>query len=171
MQPNQPSTDIIPIIEALSTLAAATIAFYALFQTRKLFIKQEELSDKIHRQEKLFAQQQAFFPLFEQFKDISTIDPNDPVWVDIINAVNYLELLGVSWEGETVDERTLFRVFGKYIIETYESIKQCKNPPQNIPKDGEEMLSDCPYATRLYSHLKNKQNRRKSPDQSIAERD
>lgn len=144
------------IVEAVSTLGAAILAGLALWQARQLFKDQQQLNQKIHSEQQALAQRQLFIPLFEQFKGIATINPQAPVWPDVVNAVNFLDLLGICWEGQLVDEKILFRVYREFVIDTYERIKQCKNPPERVAKnekEGEEMLRDSRAATSLYNYL------------------
>lgn len=132
------------IIEAIATSLSAVIAAVAIYQTVRLQKKQM-----------LLEQRQFLLPLWTQLQDLNEIDPLKPVWVDVIKAVNILELIAVSWEGQLIDENIIRRMYSHLYIEMYDNIVDCKNPPANISKDGRQMLYASPSATRLYQLLKN----------------
>lgn len=154
-------------IEALATVAAAILAGLALFQASRIFSQQQKQNKNIHEQQKLLAQRQLFLPLFELFKDINSINPTKPVWADVRNAVNFIDLLGVCWEGHLVDRDILFRVFREIVIETYENVQKCTNPPSNVPKDGPAMLRESRAATALYTHLMEEHFNRDQPKSNL----
>lgn len=139
-------------IGSIAALVAAGTAVFALLQAKKIFDAQQALTQKIHNQQILLAQRQLFLPLFEQFKDMASIDPDRPVWPDVVRAVNFLELLGVCWEGQLIDEKILFRVFREFVIDSYAQIKRCDSPSPDI-KSGEAMLRESRAATTLYNFL------------------
>lgn len=152
-------------IEALATIFAvvmASLAFWQGFkidrnqreQNRQLHEQQTELSRSIHRQQILLAQRQLFLPLFENMKELRGINPQEPVWVDVINSVNLLELLAVCWEGEMVEPRIILQLYKDEFIRVYESIAKCTRPEGSNEKDGRAYLHDSPTATRLYKYLK-----------------
>lgn len=151
------------ILEAVSTAIAAIFAWRAFRQARQLFKSQQELANTIHQQQMLLAQRQLFVPLFEQLKGIAKVNPDDPVWPDVVAAVNFLDLLGTCWEGQLVDESVLFRVFRNFVIEAYVQVRQCKNP---IPreKDGKTLLEESLPATALYKRLIREQSDQERPE-------
>ncbi len=83
------------------------------------------------------------------------INPTSPVWPDVIRAVNVLELVAVSWEGELIDENIIRRIFAQRFIHLYRNIEECKNPPSEVGIDGKQMLFECRAATQLYQQLSN----------------
>jgi len=131
------------VIEAIATSVSALIAAIAIYQTVKLQKKQM-----------LLEQRQFLLPLWTQLQGLNEIDPLKPVWVDVIKAVNILELIAISWEGQLIDENIIRRMYSHLYIEMYDNIMDCKNPPSNISKDGRQMLYACPSAIRLYELLK-----------------
>lgn len=140
-------------IEAISTFAAAVLAGWAVWQTRRIFDKQQSLSKELHDRQLKLDQRQHFVTVFAEFQKISTINPQKPVWLDVIAAVNFLDLLGVCWEAELVERSVLLRAFRPIFLDTYERIQKCVNPPGNVHKDGPAMLRDSRAATALYNHL------------------
>jgi len=131
------------IVEAISTSLSALIAAIAIFQTVRLQKKQM-----------LLEQRQFLLPLWTQLQGLNDIDPEDPVWMDVIKAVNMLELIAISWEGQLIDENIIRRMYSHLYIETFDSIIECKNPPKNVSKNGRQMLYASPAAIRLYELLR-----------------
>jgi len=131
------------IIEAIVTSISALIAAIAIYQTVRLQKKQM-----------LLEQRQFLLPLWIQLQGLNEIDPQKPVWIDVIKAVNILELIAISWEGQLIDENIIRRMYSHLYIEMYDNIMDCKNPPENISKNGRQMLYASPAAIRLYELLK-----------------
>ena len=97
------------IIEAISTSLSALIAAIAIYQTVRL-----------HRKQMLLEQRQILLPLWEKLQKLNEIDPLNPVWRDVINAVNILELIAISWEGQLIDENLIRRMYSDLFIEFFE---------------------------------------------------
>jgi hypothetical protein len=129
-------------IAAIAESAAAIIAAIAIYQTVRL-----------HRKQMLLTQRQLLIPLWEQLQGLNDIDPNEPVWTDVVKAVNILELIAVSWEGQLIDENIIRRMYSLLFIEFYQKIEECKNPPPSIEKDGRQMLLASPAVIKLYQQL------------------
>ncbi len=93
------------IIEAVATSLSALIAAIAIYQTVRLQKKQM-----------LLEQRQFLLPLWTQLQGLNEIDPQKPVWMDVIKAVNILELIAVSWEGQLIDENIIRRMYSHLYI-------------------------------------------------------
>lgn len=152
-------------VGAIATAVAAVTAIWALWQARELFKAQQQLSreltekqltlsEQLNHQQMLLSRRQMFFSLFEQFKGMKNINPTSPVWPDVVAAVNFMDLLGICWEGQLVDEKLIFRVFREYVLETYGLVSQCTSADE-VQKSGEVMLRESRSATALYHHLLN----------------
>lgn len=157
------SESVWAMVSAIGTCIAAGLAFFALRQANQIFKQQGELSTRIHKEQQLLAQRQLFTTLFQQLNELASIDPQNVNWVDVVKNVNFLELLGVSWEGELVDSDILFRVFDQYILTQYTRIKACKNAPASLGKDGEQMLLESRSATRLFEHVRDQHLNKNQP--------
>lgn len=131
------------IIEAISTSLSAIIAAIAIYQTVQL-----------QKRQMLLEQRQFLFPLWTQIKELNDINPQKPVWVDVIKAVNFLELVAISWEGQLIDENIIRRVYSHLYLEMYDNIMDCKNPPKSVSRDGRQMLFESPATISLYELLK-----------------
>ena len=131
------------IIEAIATSISALIAALAIYQTVRL-----------QKRQMLLEQRQFLLPLWTQLQGLNEIDPQKPVWEDVIKAVNILELVAISWEGQLIDENIIRRMYSQLYIEMFDNIMDCKNPPINISKDGRQMLYASPSAISLYKLLK-----------------
>lgn len=160
-------------VGAMSTLLAAVFALMALRQAKLIFKSQQALSKSIHQQQRklsqdnerrqtMFAQRQLFVPFYEKLKDLRGIDCNHPIWPDVVYAVNFIDLLGIAWEGSLVEEEILKRAFGHIVVDFYDEIKKCVNPPEG-QKSGPQMLEDSIAATRLYNYLKRTGIKSKNP--------
>ena len=137
------------IISAISTAVAAVFGAISVL-IAAIAIRQ---SMKIHKQQMLLNQRQLLLPLWENLKELNDINPSEPVWPDVIRAVNILELIAVSWEGQLIDENIIRRMYKRLFIEFYDKIRECKNPPPNVEKDGRQMLLECPAIGTLYNQL------------------
>lgn len=141
------------ILASVGAVAAALIAGLALVGTVILTKRQMELTKTIHEQQTLLAQRQLLLPLWDHLIGLNDIDPNDPVWVDVIGVVNALELVAVCWEGQLIDENVIRRVFHQQYIDFYEKVVLCQNPPPSVRLNGREMMRASRAATRLYQRL------------------
>ena len=130
------------IVEAIATSISALIAAVAIYQTVNLQKKQM-----------LLEQRQFLLPLWTQLQGLNELDPKNPVWTDVIKAVNILELIAISWEGQLIDENIIRRMYSQLYIEFYDNITECKNPPPSISKDGKQMLYSSPAVMSLYQRL------------------
>jgi hypothetical protein len=130
------------ILSAIAESLSALIAAIAIYQTVRL-----------QRKQMLLEQRQLLFPLWEKLQRLDDINPEEPVWADVIKAVNMLELIAVSWEGQLIDENIVRRMYSDLYIEFYQSIEECKNPPDNVSKNGKQMLLASPATMRLYNQL------------------
>ena len=141
------------ILSSVSAGIATLIAAIAIWQNAKISKEQQALTITIHKQQQLLAQRQILLPLWEYISQLNDINPQDPVWLDVIKAVNILELVAVSFEGQLIDENIIRRIFSKQYIEFYQKIEECRNPPENVSMDGRRMLLENPATTRLYQQL------------------
>lgn len=134
--------DIWQAIQAIAESLAALIAAVAIYQTVRL-----------HRRQMLLEQRQFLLPLWTQLKELNDINPRNPVWPDVTQAVNLLELVAVSWEGRLIDVNIIRRMYSQLYIEFYQKIEECRNPPPGIEKTGKQMLLACPAVIKLYGEL------------------
>jgi hypothetical protein len=72
--------------------------------------------------------------------------------MDVINAVNLLELIAISWEAQFVASAIIRRMYGDLFVDLYHKIQDCKNPP-GMTKDGKQLLVASPSIIRLYNEL------------------
>ncbi len=96
---------------------------------------------KVHEREKLLTQRQLLLPLWDHLKDLSDIDPAEPVAVDVIKSLNTLELVAVSCEGGMIDPQVIKRVFADVFRKQYMDIEQCGRI-EGIGKTGKQLLSE-----------------------------
>jgi len=141
------------IIIAGATTVATIAAIIAIFQGISIHRQQQVLSKEIHEQQILLARRQLLLPLWDHLDGLADINSDDPVWEEVRNAANILELVAVSWEGQLIDEDIIRRIFSMTFVKTYDKIKQCTNAPINFPMDGPEMLRNSPSTTKLYQQL------------------
>jgi hypothetical protein len=134
--------DIWIIVAAISQAISALIAAIAIYQTVQL-----------HKKQILLEQRQFLMPLWEYIQQLNDIDPAHPIWVDVIKAVNILELIAISWEGRLIDEDVIRRMYSSLYIDFYQKIEECKFPPSGIEKNGKQMLLASPSVIELYNQL------------------
>jgi len=137
------------VVAAIST-AIATVFSGVSVLIAAIAIRQ---SLKIHQQQMLFTQRQQVLPLWDRLQELNDINPSNPVWTDVIKAVNILELVAICWEGQVIDEDIIRRMFSERYIEFYEKIQECKDPPENVQRTGRQMLFECPAIGNLYQKL------------------
>lgn len=130
------------MIEAIAQSVAAIIAAVAIY-----------MSIRLHRRQMLLEQRQLLLPLWKHLQDLNQINPENPVWPDVIRAVNLLELIAVCWEGQLIDENIVRRMYSQLYLEFYDKICDCKKPPDQVGKDGKEMIMGCPAVLALYDQL------------------
>jgi hypothetical protein len=140
---------------SLGSIFAVVIASIALWQASRISNAQLKLTETIHKQQMALGQRQAFVDVFEQLKNMPGINPQAPIWPDVVLAVNLLDLIGTAWESKLTDTEMLLRAYQDIFVKTYEDVKRCTNQPSNMPKDGAGMLIDSRSATSLYNHLMN----------------
>ncbi len=131
-------TMVVAIAESASAIIAAAAIFYAV---------------ALHKKQMLLEQRQLLLPLWGYLQDLDSIDPNKPVWKDVIKGVNLLELMAVCCEGQLIDPSVIRRMYSSLYIKIYQAIQDCKDSPANVGKDGKQMLLDCPAAIKLYDEL------------------
>ncbi len=130
------------ILTAVAQAISTFIAVVAIYQTVQL-----------HKKQMLLEQRQFLLPLWENLQNLNDINPAKPVWIDVIKAVNILELIAISWEGQLIDENIIRRMYSTLYIEFFQKIQDCKKPPSNITKDGKQMLLASPATMKLYNQL------------------
>ncbi len=133
--------DIWQAIQAIAESAAAIIAAIAIYKTVNL-----------QKRQLLLEQRQFLFPLWNQLKGLREINPRNPVWTDVTEAVNTLELVAVAWEGQLIDENIIRRMYRQLFISFYQNIEECQNPPPGL-QTGKQMLLACPAVIRLHDQL------------------
>jgi hypothetical protein len=117
-------------------------------------IKSATTARTIHREQTLLSQRQLFLEIWPKLSTLSDIDPAAPVAVDVINAVNVLELVGLCWEGEMVDANVIRRTFGMPFVTMYDKVHSMITLPAPINKTGAQLLNENPAIGKLYATLK-----------------
>jgi hypothetical protein len=130
------------IVTAVAQAISTFIAALAIYQTVQL-----------HKKQMLLEQRQFLLPLWENLQKLNDINPAKPVWIDVIKAVNILELIAISWEGQLIDENIIRRMYSTLYIEFFQKIQDCKKPPSSITRDGKQMLLASPATIKLYNQL------------------
>lgn len=178
---------IATILASLATVGTTFLAGFALRQAKQIFKEQQrmaqeihqeqqksakqrqELTEKIHQEQIKFSQRQLFVPIFSQLKGLATIDHEKSNDYEIVNMINFLDLLGISYEGQLADRKILLRVFREFIIEQYQAIELCTDILENHTKSGKDMLLESRSATFLYERLIDENNKRDLPRDIIKE--
>ena len=146
------------ILASLATIGTTILAVFALRQAKQIF--KEQLK---------FNRRQLFLSIFEQFEDMATIDCEKNEDEEIVKMINFLELLGICYEGQIVDKDMLFRVFGDLVIEQYRALESCTERLENHKKSGRDMLLECRSAAHLYKILIDEDNKRNLPSKITKE--
>jgi len=139
------------IVVAIAESISAVLAGVAIVMTVRISAKQRRLE-----------QRQLILPLWGYLQDLDRIDPDKPVWPDVVKAVNRLELIAICWEGDMVEKDIIRRMYADLYIEIYQSIDECKSPPPSMGRTGKQMLLGCPAAMKLYQELIQEHSERNS---------
>lgn len=150
-------TMVAAIAESLAAVGAGVAIYMAvrlnktqLEAHRELQTQQLELQERLHRQQMLLDQRQILLGLWDKVHTLPGVNPQKPVWKDVITAVNTLELIAVCWEGEIVDRDIIRRMYSDVYIETFEQVVECRNAPANVAGDGRKILNACPAVMKMY---------------------
>ena len=140
-------------VAAISGAVGAFISGLAIVGTIVIYRQQQSLTKLIHKQQMLLTQRQFLLPVWAYLIKLDDINPAKPVWLDVIKAVNTLELVAICWEGELIDQDIIRRTFLSQYIDFYQKIEGCKNPPTGIRLDGKQMLLQNKATMQLYKEL------------------
>ena len=133
---------VLKLLINIAPLLTVILALLALWQARQLFEEQSK-----------FAKRQMFVPLFESFKGIRTIDCKKSKPEEIVNMINFMELLGVLYESDVVDRDIVVRAFQRFVIHEYAALEKCQEALPEHTKSGAEMLNESPSAKSLYQAM------------------
>lgn len=77
--------------------------------------------------------------------------------------INFLELLGISYEGQLADKDILLRVFREFVVEQYQALELCTLNLTNHSKSGRDMLYESRAAVSMYEALRKEDLERDKP--------
>ena len=142
-------------ISAVTSSVSALVAALALILSVVNLFSQRSLTKNIDSQNRLLSQRQLLLPLWNHLEAIRDINPSEPVWPDVIIAVNKLELVALCCEGGMVDPAVIRRTLSDRYVELIDRIKQCKaDPEKKALKSGEDLLRENRAALSFYEDLK-----------------
>ncbi len=140
------------IVKSVST--AKTIHREQTALAKETREKQAELSAKMHADQLLLSQRQLFLEIWPKLSTLNDVDPAKAVAVDVINAVNVLELVGLCWEGGMVDSNVIRRSFGERFVAMYDRVHAVPKLPPSIGKSGADLINENPAIGKLYEVLR-----------------
>lgn len=143
------------VVASVSAGLGVLVSAAALISSMFMHRSQRLLANKIHHQTQLLSQRQLLLPLWQHLEDIRDINPNDPVWPDVVRAVNKLELVALLCEGEMVDRKVVVRTMREQYIVLYEKIEKCEPADGVVHKSGRELLRENRAAMKLYKDFHN----------------
>lgn len=148
--------DKIAIWSAVGVWLSATASSLALCVAWSVYKGQANLNLKLQEENYTLSQRQLIVPLWEyvQKVSLSSINPQNPVGPDVVNALNCLELIAVCVEGGMIDPQVITRTFGDVFLSIGGSIEAIT---QNVPghsKNGKQMFEDASSAYLYYQQLK-----------------
>ena len=121
--------EVVAIISAVIALAALCAAILARRDSSKS-AEEAKNSNDLNRN---IARRQGLIELHMVWQNIAKIDPNNPIFPDVINAATALQTTATLWFSGVLDTKIIRNSYGQDFKELYESISQCQ---QVIPKDG-----------------------------------
>lgn len=102
--------------------------------------------------QKLLSQRQFLLPLWDKMSTLNDIDPASPVEVDVVKAVNTLEIVALCCEGGMVDEAVVKRTFREGFLRLFTAIEACP-PLPGVKKTGRQLLQENKAAMRFGQSL------------------
>lgn len=146
-------------VQGVGEIAAAFAAVAAIWFSLRLHREQIDTSRKLHHEQILLNQRQLLLPLWDHLSNINDIDTDaeKTIWVDVVKAVNTLELVALCWEAQAIDQNIIRRTFGDKFVQFYEKIQDCKKPPPGW-KTGRQYLQENRAASKLYEEIKREIN-------------
>jgi len=134
------------------------LSIIALGISWRLSTRQRNDSERVHDDQMLLSRRQTVFQLWEYLTTAPDLDPENPVYPDVLKVVNTLELVGLCWEGDITDKRLIRRTFMDRYITLYQEVE--KVPASNGWKSGQAFLNENPAAMKLYDTLMDERKNR-----------
>lgn len=140
------------IVVGVGSVAAAfsAVAGFMAVQAATAAIR---AADSVAAMQRMLSQRQLIIPLWDYMSKLNDIDPENPVVLDVRNAVNTLELVAICCEGGMVDEQVIKRTFRDPFVQLYDAIAVCKEMP-SLRRNGIALLRENPAAMSFYEKLK-----------------
>ena len=129
----------------------ALIALIVSGVSISLSIKQNQ---RLNQQGNVDESRRFFVTLYDKIKDVSRIDPMNPIGPDVRTSINVMELVALCWEANIVDKRMVELSFLNEFIIIYEQINQTQVIIPGMNKTGTELLNGAPAIGRLYAEIK-----------------
>lgn len=151
----------------------ATVAsLYIANKAAKIARDAVKTSEAVAMIQVALSQRQLLLPLWQYLSTLSQIDSEDPVWTDVLKAMNTLELVALCEESGAVDAQVIRRTFREQYMRLYESIAAIKEAK---PKDGklghpggQQLLRENRAAMNFYNELSKEHMVQDKPAQLIA---
>ena len=139
------------MIAILSLVISAVVGVYAIMVTRR----NEEAEEKAERR-------RFFAILWDRFTPVNDINPNNPIEVDVRYAINFFELVALSWQANVVDREMVALAFGaKYNI-ICGQIEQITTKLPTLGQTGAEILSAHSHIQAVRSEINTWRQKRSS---------
>lgn len=166
----------IAVATAVGTALGGIATLVSLFIANKAAMIAKDAiktSEAVAKIQVALSQRQLLLPLWQYLSTLSQIDPGDPVWPDVLKAMNTLELVALCEESGAVDAQVIRRTFREQYIRLYESIAAIK---EEKPKDGklghpsgQQLLRENRAARNFYDELDKEHMAQDKPSQLLAE--
>jgi hypothetical protein len=121
--------EVIAILSALIALGALVVAWWAR-NDAAASAREAQIANELNRS---IATRQGIIELHMVWLNIASIDPSNPVPVDVISAAKALDTTSSLWLSKVLDRNIILNSYWSDFKESYESISQCD---QIIPEDG-----------------------------------
>jgi hypothetical protein len=141
------------MVAAIAGSTGAFLSGIAILASLSMHRRQSKLTQAIHEQQTLLAQRQLLLPLWEYLSTLDNIESSEPIWPDVVKAVNTLELVALCCEGQLIDQSLIRRTFRERFVEMFAKIEECRTPPRGF-KSGRDMLAENKAASKMYRELR-----------------
>lgn len=146
-------------ISALSLLVSAISLVVSFLSSRrqeqletKIHESESRLQKEVHSNELTLQRRSSFFDLWPHVAHLNQVDPTNPIQVDVIKAVNALEMIAICWEANVVDREVIRVSMLDSYLSMHDSINQIAGRLPN-GKNGPEVLRASPIVGKVYNSL------------------
>ena len=128
------------------------LAKYQTESTQQMQADQNKVTQQLHLESQRFSQRQLLIPLWEQLDGMRDVNPQDPVWPEVIRVANTLELIALCVESGIIERDVFDRAWGEMFLDQARKIMKCKGHHDD-GRSGTDILNSNRAAREVYEEL------------------